>query len=147
MLKIYHVRGTRSVRPIWLCYELELEFQIEPIDFSESFRNTKDWRSISPAALIRPLGAVRLLRAKSETGASIVADAEQKTRTCLEVVDQAVANREFLLGSRFDAADIMMGYSLALLANNGILDDHYPHAAEYLTRLRSRDACRLAMAA
>ena len=200
MLTIYHVRGTRSVRPIWLCYELDLECAIEPIDFSEAFRSTPAWRAISPAGkvpamtdgdltmfesgaivdyilerygngrlrpspgtkesamhhqwcwfaeatLIRPLGGVRLLRGRSETGEAIAADAEEKTRTCLDVVEKAVAGREFLLGSRFSAADIMMGYSLALLAHNKILDDQYPHANEYLTKLRGRDACKRAMSA
>jgi glutathione S-transferase len=198
MLKIYHVRGTRSVRPIWLCYELELPIEIQSIDFSETFRNTPEWRAISPAGkvpamtdgdltlfesgaivdyilerygngrlrplhgtpesamhrqwcwfaeatLIRPLGGVRLLRAKSETGEAIAAEAEEKTRTCLEVVDKAVSGKEFLLGSRFGAADIMMGYSLALLAHNKLLDDRYPNAVRYLTQLRSRDSCKRAM--
>ena len=198
MIRIYHSRGTRSVRPIWLCFELGLSFDIEPIDFSPAFRDSPQWRATSPAGkvpamtdgdltmfesgamvdyileryangrlrpppgtaqsamhrqwcwfaeatLIRPLGSVRLLRGRSESGEAIAADAEHKTRTCLEVVDQAVADREFLLGAQFDAADIMMGYSLALLAHNNILDDRYRHAAAYLTRLRSRDACKRAM--
>jgi glutathione S-transferase len=200
MLTIYHVRGTRSVRPIWLCYELDLPVDVRTIDFSETYRNSSEWRAISPAGkvpamtdgdltmfesgaivdyilerygngrlrpplgtaesalhrqwcwfaeatLARPLGAIRLLRGRAETGEAIVADAEQKIRTCLEVVDAAVADREFLLGSRFDASDIMMGYSLALLAGNGVLDERYPHASAYLTRLRGRDACKRAMSA
>ncbi len=52
MLKIYHVRGTRSVRPIWLCYELDLPVQIEPIDFSPAFRNSPQWRAISPTGKV-----------------------------------------------------------------------------------------------
>jgi glutathione S-transferase len=52
MLKIYHVRGTRSVRPIWLCHELELRCAIEPIDFSEAYRSTPAWRAISPAGKV-----------------------------------------------------------------------------------------------
>ena len=52
MLKIYHVRGTRSVRPIWLCYELELSFEIAPINFSPVFRNSPQWRAISPAGKV-----------------------------------------------------------------------------------------------
>jgi glutathione S-transferase len=48
---------------------------------------------------------------------SVAADGEQKARVCLEVVDQAVSDRDFLLGSEFGAADIMMGYSLQLVAS------------------------------
>lgn len=200
MLKIYHVRGTRSLRPIWLCYELDLPVEITPIDFSPTYRNSPQWRAISPAGkvpalqddaltmfesgamvdyilerygdgrlrpplgttqsalhhqwcwfaeatLARPLGANRLLKHKNETAQAIVAEAEQKTRTCLEVVDQALSDRAYLLGSDFGAADIMMGYSLELLANLKVLDTLYPNAQTYLQRLRSRDAFARAMAA
>ena len=198
MLKIYHVRGTRSVRPIWLCYELNLSFEIEPIDFSPAYRNSPEWRAISPAGkvpamtdgnltmfesgaivdyilerygegrlrpahataesaihhqwcwfseatLARPLGLNRLLTHKVQTHGAVAAEAEQKARVCLEVVDQAVSDREFLLGSQFGAADIMMGYSLALVASLKVLDDQYPNAQAYLERLKSRDACARAM--
>lgn len=33
MLRVYHASGTRSVRLIWLCFELALTIQITPIDF------------------------------------------------------------------------------------------------------------------
>lgn len=197
MLKIYHVRGTRSVRPIWLCYELNLAVEIAPIDFSLSFRNSPEWRAISPAGkvpamtdggltmfesgamvdyilerygegrlrpapgtaesglhhqwcwfseatLARPLGLNRLMKRKAEPHNSIVADAEQKARDCLKVVDQAVADREFLLGSQFGGADVMMGYSLELLAHLKVLDDRYPKALAYLERLRLREAFKRA---
>ncbi len=198
MLKIYHVRGTRSVRPIWLCYELDLPIKIEPIDFSPAFRNSPEWRAISPAGkvpamtdgdmtmfesgamvdyilerygegrlrpapgtaesaihhqwcwfseatLARPLGLNRLLRHEAERNEAVAADGEQKARVCLEAVDQAVSDRDFLLGSEFGAADIMMGYSLQLVANLKVLDEQYPNAQAYLERLKSRDACTRAM--
>ena len=198
MLKIYHVRGTRSVRPIWLCYELELEFEIAPIDFSPTFRDSEQWRAISPAGkvpamtdgdmtmfesgamvdyilerygkgrlhpvrgtvqsaihhqwcwfgeatLSRPLGINRLLRNKTESDDSIAADAEQKARECLKVVDSAVSGRDFLLGAEFGAADIMVGYSLGLLASVRVLDERYPNALAYFKRLQDREACKRAM--
>jgi len=52
VLKIYHVPGTRSFRPVWLCYELNLTVEIKPIDFSPNFRNTPEWRAISPAGKV-----------------------------------------------------------------------------------------------
>ena len=198
MLKIYHVKGTRSVRPIWLCYELDLAFEIEPIDFSPEFRNSPQWLAISPtgkvpamrdgdltmfesgamieyilerygegrlrpppgtaesaihhqwcwfseATLSRPLGLNRILRTKGDNAKSLAADGEQKARTCIAVVDQTVAGREFLLGSNFSAADIMMGYSLELVRHLKLLDNQYPNALAYLERLKTRDACARAM--
>ena len=200
MIKIYHVRGTRSVRPIWLCYELGLTIDIQPIDFSPSFRDSPEWRAISPAGkvpamtdgeltmfesgamvnyllerygngrlrpapgtresaihhqwcwfseatLARPLGLHWLMRSDDGSGASLPAEAEQKARTCLAVVDDAVGDRTFLLGDDFTAADVMMGYSLELAAGAKLLDDRYPHARAYLSRLKQRDACIRAMSA
>ena len=52
MLTFYHVPGTRSVRPVWLCHELDLAVEIEPVDFSPAFRNSPEWRAISPAGKV-----------------------------------------------------------------------------------------------
>lgn len=49
MLTIYHAQGTRSIRPIWLCYELGLALDIQTVDFSPEFLTSTEWRSISPA--------------------------------------------------------------------------------------------------
>lgn len=200
MLKIYHVKGTRSVRPIWLCHELDLPVEIETIDFSPAFRNSPAWRAISPAGkvpimtdgdltmfesgamidyilerhgegrlrpasgtaqsalhhqwcwfseatLLRPLGLNRLMTHKAGDQDAIASDAEKKARDCLHVVDQAVSDRDYLLGSEFDASDIMMGYSLALLDSLKVLDDQYPRARGYLERLKARPAFMRTMSA
>lgn len=52
LLRIYHVSGTRSVRPIWLCYELGLTIEVTAIDFAPAFRDTAEWRAISPAGKV-----------------------------------------------------------------------------------------------
>jgi glutathione S-transferase len=199
LLRIYHVQGTRSVRPIWLCYELDLPVEVAPIDFSPAYRNSPEWRAISPAGkvpamtdgdmtmfesgamvdyilerygagrlrpapgtaesaihhqwcwfaeatLVRPIGLNRLLRHSAE-GQSVAADGEEKARIALEVVDKAISNRDYLLGAAFGAADIMMGYSLQLLADLHVLDDRYPNTQAYLNRLRSREAYARAVSA
>ncbi len=48
MLKIYHAKHTRSIRVIWLCEELGVEYEVEKIDFSKAYRATPQWRAISP---------------------------------------------------------------------------------------------------
>ena len=37
---------------------------------------------------------------------------QQRAHTCLDALDQHIANQPYLLGDSFSAADIMMGYSL-----------------------------------
>ena len=51
-MKIYHVQGTRSVRVIWLCEELEIPYEIESIDFSPTFRQSPEWRAKSPTGKV-----------------------------------------------------------------------------------------------
>ncbi len=198
MLTIYHVPGTRSVRPIWLCYELDLPVEIKLIDFSPSYRNSAEWRGISAAGkvpaitdddlnlfesgaivdyilerygrgrlqpepgttasaeyrqwswfseatLSRPVGLNRLLKHTSAK-TSISDEATNKARNSLDAVNQALSERPFILGDDFSAADIMMGYTLHLLAQLDVLDETYENAHPYLIRLKHRDPFTRALA-
>ena len=51
-LTIYHVAGTRSMRVIWLCLELDIPLEVEVIDFSPAYRNTASWRALSPTGKV-----------------------------------------------------------------------------------------------
>ena len=51
-MKIYHVQGTRSVRVICLCEELEIPYDVENIDFSATFRQSPEWRAKSPTGKV-----------------------------------------------------------------------------------------------
>ena len=51
-LTIYHVAGTRSMRVIWLCLELDIPLDVEVIDFSPAYRNTASWRALSPTGKV-----------------------------------------------------------------------------------------------
>ena len=51
-LTLYHVAGSRSLRVIWLCLELDLPLTIETIDFSPKFRNSAGWRTLSPTGKV-----------------------------------------------------------------------------------------------
>lgn len=52
MLTIYHVKGTRSVRVIWVCEELNVPYQVEVIDFSPEYRASPEWRAKSPTGKV-----------------------------------------------------------------------------------------------
>ena len=52
-MKIYHVKGTRSIRVIWLCAELDIPLQIETIErFDADFKASPAWRAISPTGKV-----------------------------------------------------------------------------------------------
>ena len=52
-MKIYHVPGTRSIRIIWLCHELDLPLDIETITrFDAEFKASPAWRAKSPTGKV-----------------------------------------------------------------------------------------------
>ena len=52
MIQIYHVPATRGVRPIWLCEELGLSYEIFPVDFSPEYRASAEWRAMNPVGKV-----------------------------------------------------------------------------------------------
>ena len=52
MIEIYHVPGTRGVRPIWLCAELGIDYRVIDVDFSASYRSSSEWRRMNPVGKV-----------------------------------------------------------------------------------------------
>lgn len=52
MIRIYHAKGTRSMRLIWLCEELGLPYELAPVDFTPAGRAKPEWRQISPTGKV-----------------------------------------------------------------------------------------------
>ena len=52
MLKIYHASMTRSLRVIWLCEELGLPIEVEPISFHPDFRFSEEWLARNPVGKV-----------------------------------------------------------------------------------------------
>ena len=52
MLKIYHVKGTRAIRVIWLCEELGVPYEVEVISFAPDFRQSDEWRAKNPTGKV-----------------------------------------------------------------------------------------------
>ncbi|MCZ6503783.1 MAG: glutathione S-transferase family protein [Gammaproteobacteria bacterium] len=200
-IQIFHVKGTRSVRVIWLCEELSVPYEIVPIDFSADYRNSDEWRAMSPtgkvpamtdggmtmfesgamvqyilekhgqgrlqpepgtadraiflqwcwfaeATLARPLGDMvhhLFLKPEAERLPEMVVDGEKRARVCLEAVNSALQDQDYLL-PEYTAADIMMGYSLLLAARVEVLDNEYPLVQAYFEKLQARPGYQLATA-
>ena len=52
MYRIYHAPNTRGIRPIWLCEELNVTYEVTHIDFSPAYRATPEWRALSPVGKV-----------------------------------------------------------------------------------------------
>ena len=164
MLKIYHATGTRAFRVIWVCEELGVPYEIEPIDFSPAFRKSPAWLAINPVGKVpamvdgdvqmfescammqyvldrygegrlqpaksdptyphylqwcwfaestfaRPLGEVTNHRREFKPELDdVVAEMKSRATTCVVALDQAVADRPYLLGDDMSAADLSICY-------------------------------------
>ena len=62
------------------------------------------------------------------------------------VVERALEPGPFVLGERFSAADIMLGFALGIARHLGYVDARTPRASAYLERLTSRPAYQRAAA-
>ena len=108
------------------------------------------WCWFAEATFARPLGDIMhhtVFKPEAERIPEVVVDARQRALVCLDAVDAAVAESDYLMGNDFSAADIMMGYTLRLAQRTGVLEDAHDHASAYFARLESRAAYQKAIAA
>ncbi len=203
MIQIYHVPATRGVRPIWLCEELGLSYEILPVDFSPEYRASAEWRAMNPvgkvpvmidtdandlkiyesgamvqyildrygegrlqptpgtaehaiylqwswfaeATFARPLGEiVNHFREfpGDKTKEDVVEEMRDRARLSLDAIIPEIANKDYILGEHFSAADIMLGYTIMLCEK--YLKETLPERIQpYWERLEARPAYRAAM--
>jgi glutathione S-transferase len=101
------------------------------------------WLHFAEATAMPPLADIAqhsFLRAEADRIPAVVADAQVRACAVLDVIETALAGRQYLLGDQFSAADIMMGYSLQLARWFGLLTDKYPNIVAYMGRLEQRPA-------
>lgn len=107
------------------------------------------WSWFAEASLARPLGDMvhhRILKPAPERIPAVVEDGQARAEICLDAVEAALDGRDYLLGDDLTAADIMMGYSLALAQRLGVLDERYPNVVAYMGRLEGRAGFQIAFA-
>lgn len=66
--------------------------------------------------------------------------ARQRFRMVLAPVDKVLATREFIVGSEFTAADIMLAYGIVMSRIVGELPPEFTNVAAYIGRLKLRPA-------
>lgn len=108
------------------------------------------WLHFAEATAMPPVADIAqhtFIKPESERIPAVVADAHKRAATVLGVLEGALTGKQFLLGSEFSAADVMMGYALLLAKWFGLLTDQYPNVAAYLERLEQRPGLQKALAA
>ena len=106
------------------------------------------WLYFSEATLLPPVGDIvrhTLFKPEAERIPAVVDDARGRLNRTLEVLEEDLGDREYLLASGFSAADVMMGVSLLIARRLKALDSKFTKIAAYLARLESRPALRKAL--
>ena len=98
--------------------------------------------TIEPPLLTVFLHSIRLPEA--ERVPQLVDAARERLDAALAVVNDALAGREWMLGSQFTVADVMIGSTLSWAQRMGIIGDGHPNAQAYVARCMARPAMQRA---
>ena len=85
-----------------------------------------------------------MFKPETERIAAVIPDAQARIQNWLSSVEPALSGRDYLCGSEFTAADVMMGYSLLLTKWFNMVGDR-PNVSAYLGRLEARPALQKAL--
>jgi len=99
---------------------------------------------IEPPAVTVFMHAMQLPEA--ERVPALVDGAKAQLGRVIRVVDDALAGREWILGSQFSAADVMVGSTLVWCQMMGLIGDQYANVPGYLARCAARPALQRASA-
>ena len=107
------------------------------------------WLHFGEASLLPPLGDIAqhaMFRPEAERIPAMVADGRRRAAAKLDVLEQALAGSAYLCGAELTAADVMVGYGVAIAALLGVVGDQHPSLRAYLARLETRPAFQKAFA-
>ena len=99
---------------------------------------------LEPPAITIFLHTVR--KPEAERLPQLVTEARAQLARVLGVVDRALAGREWILGSQFGAADVLIGTTLGWCRMMSLLGSDLKHIPGYLERCAARPAFQRAMA-
>jgi glutathione S-transferase len=107
------------------------------------------WIHYAMSALEPPAVTIFLhttMKPEAERLPVLVAEARTQLAAAIKVVDAALAGREYLLGSQFSAADVMVGSTLNWCQMMGMIGADLANVPSYLARLAARPAAQRAIA-
>jgi glutathione S-transferase len=121
---------------------------LEPPRRSRQHALYQQWSWFAEATFARPIGEL-LTHRRTFPGnevAAVMEDFRKRARLCADAVEAAVADRPYLVGADFTAADVMMGYTV-MLYRRFVTETLSPNLEAYWSRLSARPAFAATMAA
>ena len=107
------------------------------------------WCWFAEATFARPVGEIvnhRRAFPENEQSSKVIDEMKARAGLSLKAVDDAINGKEFILGTSFTAADIMLGYSIMVCEKFAPFEE-FTKAIDYWQRLKQRDACQVALKA
>ena len=195
MLKLYHCPNARSMRSLWLLYELNVQFELVEMPFDQKYTRSPEYLAVHPLGRVPCLqhdnitlyesGAIcqylcenfdkdnklgRDINHNEHTewlqwlhyaetiavhGASLVQQniiiseelrsptviklESRRLEKSLEVLDDHLKNRDYLLKSGFSAVDTSVGYSIHMGSMFANIED-FKNVEKYYNNIKNREA-------
>ncbi|MGH0036332.1 MAG: glutathione S-transferase family protein [Myxococcota bacterium] len=101
------------------------------------------WVHFADATAFTGLGNIAwhtMFKEDADRVADALADYRGWAEASLDTLERELTEKEYLLGSGFSGADIMVGYSVLVAKAFGVLADGHPAVSAYLQRLQGRPA-------
>lgn len=120
------------------------ENDLRPGVGDDNFRAYLQWFDFAEATLVVPIGNVMqhsFIKPEDQRIPELVVQSTAAAKQALQVVEQELANNDWIAGNKFTAADIMTVYSISLAQMAQIwTPEDFPNIAAYMERAKARPA-------
>ena len=109
---------------------------------------TRAWLHWAEASASPPLSdylAHTVVRPEPKRIREVAEDANKRLGRVFDAIERALEGHDYIAGSEFSAADIMLGFTLHMSRMLGVLGDGHPAALAYYERLAARPAFQRAL--
>jgi glutathione S-transferase len=106
------------------------------------------WVHFAEATAFPPIGDITrhtLLLPEAARIPKVAEDGRVRAINALNVLERALAGKQYLVGNEFSGADIMMGYFLLAARMLGVLGTVHPNVCAYWERLATRSGLQKAL--
>jgi glutathione S-transferase len=106
------------------------------------------WVHFAEATAFPPIGDVArhtMLLPEADRIPKVAEDGRVRATNALNVLERALADKEYLVGKELSGADIMMGYFLMAARMLGVIGTAHPNVGAYWERLAARPGLQKAL--
>ncbi len=106
------------------------------------------WVHFAEATAFPPIGDIArhtMFLPEADRIPQVAADGRVRAKNALDVLERALAGKQYLVGNELTGADVMMGYFLMAARMLGTVGAEHPNIAAYWERLAARPGLQKAL--